>query len=193
MLYWLTFIAYLMGSISAAILVSRAMGLQDPRKVGSGNPGATNVLRVGGKKAAIFTLLGDILKGVIPVLIARAVGAEPTVIAAVMLAAFLGHVFPVFFAFRGGKGVATALGVFLGLNTWLGLLLAATWIALALVFRYSSLAAMITAVLAPLYVYWLVPTSAYLVVTSLMSALLLWRHRSNMRNLISGRETKIGQ
>lgn len=193
MLYLLTLGAYLMGSISSAVVVSRLMGLQDPRKVGSGNPGATNVLRFGGKKAAAITLFGDILKGVIPVFIARALVSDPLVIAAAMFAAFIGHLYPVFFGFRGGKGVATALGVFLALNAWLGLALALTWAALAALFRYSSLAAMATAALAPVYVYALAPTPAYLVVAIVMSALLLWRHRSNMRNLIAGRETKIGK
>lgn len=193
MLYLLTLGAYLMGSISSAVVVSRLMGLQDPRKVGSGNPGATNVLRFGGRKAAVITLLGDILKGVIPVLIARVLVSDPLIIAAVMFAAFIGHLFPVFFGFRGGKGVATALGVFLALNIWLGLALAFTWIALAALFRYSSLAAMTTAALAPIYVYSLASTRAYIVVAVVMSVLLLWRHRGNMRNLIAGRETKIGK
>ena len=189
--------AYLIGSVSSAIHVSRLLGLQDPRKVGSGNPGATNVLRYGGKKAAILTLLGDILKGVIPVLAARAYGAkyglEPAILAAVMLLAFIGHLYPVFHGFRGGKGVATAFGVLVALNAWVGLALVATWLVIAVLFRYSSAAAVAAAVTAPLYVWWLVGGTPFVAVTLVMTLLLLWRHRSNVRNLLAGTEGKIGQ
>jgi glycerol-3-phosphate acyltransferase PlsY len=184
--------AYLIGSVTTAIHVSRLLGLQDPRKVGSGNPGATNVLRYGGKKAAILTLLGDILKGVIPVLAARVYGVEPAMLAAVMLLAFIGHLYPVFHGFRGGKGVATAFGVLAALNVWVGLALVATWLVIAVLFRYSSAAAVAAAVSAPLYVWWLVGGTPFVVVTLVMALLLLWRHRSNVRNLLAGTEGKIG-
>jgi glycerol-3-phosphate acyltransferase PlsY len=184
--------AYLIGSVTTAIHVSRLLGLQDPRKVGSGNPGATNVLRYGGKKAAILTLLGDILKGVIPVVAARVYGVEPAMLAAVMLLAFIGHLYPVFHGFRGGKGVATAFGVLAALNVWVGLALVATWLVIAVLFRYSSAAAVAAAVSAPLYVWWLVGGTPFVAVTLVMALLLLWRHRSNVRNLLAGTEGKIG-
>ena len=193
LIYLLPLAAYLFGSISTAVLIARAMGLQDPREVGSRNPGATNILRYGGKTAAVLTLLGDILKGVIPVLIARALTTDAVIITLCGFAAFLGHLFPVFFSFRGGKGVATALGVWFALNPWVGLALLATWVLMALLFRYSSLAALATSALAPLYVAWLSPGTPYLATMIVMSAILIFRHRSNIRNLIAGTETKIGR
>ena len=193
LIYLLPLAAYLFGSISTAVLIARAMGLQDPREVGSRNPGATNILRYGGKTAAVLTLLGDILKGVIPVLIARALTADTVIITLCGFAAFLGHLFPVFFSFRGGKGVATALGVWFALNPWVGLALLATWILMALLFRYSSLAALTASAAAPLYVAWLSPGTPYLATMIVMSAILIFRHRSNIRNLIVGTETKIGR
>ncbi|MHB8346367.1 MAG: glycerol-3-phosphate 1-O-acyltransferase PlsY [Acidiferrobacterales bacterium] len=189
--YLLPVAAYLIGSISSAIVVTRLMGLQDPREVGSHNPGATNVLRYGGKLAAAITLFGDVLKGVIPVALARVLGAGETILAVVMLAAFLGHLYPVFHGFRGGKGVATALGVISAINIWVGLLLVATWVGTSLVFRYSSLSAVTAAVLAPIYVWWQVPARAIVSATCVIVALLLWRHRSNVRKLISGTESRI--
>lgn len=193
LIYLLPLAAYLFGSISTAVLIARAMGLQDPREVGSKNPGATNILRYGGKTAAVLTLIGDILKGVIPVLIARALTADAVIITLCGFAAFLGHLFPVFFSFRGGKGVATALGVWFALNPWVGMALLATWILMALLFRYSSLAALAASALAPLYVAWLSPGTPYLATMIVMSAILIFRHRSNIRNLIAGTETKIGR
>lgn len=193
LIYLLPLAAYLFGSISTAVLIARAMGLQDPREVGSRNPGATNILRYGGKTAAVLTLIGDILKGVIPVLIARALTADAVIITLCGFAAFLGHLFPVFFSFRGGKGVATALGVWFALNPWVGLALLATWILMALLFRYSSLAALTASAAAPLYVAWLSPGTPYLATMIVMSAILIFRHRSNIRNLIVGTETKIGR
>ncbi len=184
-------LAYLIASISSAIVVTRIMGLQDPREVGSRNPGATNVLRYGGKVAAAATLFGDVLKGVIPVALARALGASETIIALVMLAAFLGHLYPVFHGFRGGKGVATALGVVSAVNIWAGLLLIATWVIVSLLFRYSSLSAISAAILAPAYVWWRVPSRQILIATGIMAALLLWRHRSNIRKLMAGTESRI--
>jgi len=185
--------AYLLGSLASAVIVARLMGLQDPREVGSRNPGATNLLRYGGKKAAALALVGDMLKGVLAVLLARAITADAAVLAATGVAVFLGHLYPVFFGFRGGKGVATALGVWLALNPWVGLMLAGTWLAVAALFRYSSLSALVAAALAPVYVWWLTPHTPYLYASALISAMLFWRHRSNVRNLLSGKEGRIGR
>lgn len=192
MLLLLPLLAYLFGSISSAVVVSRAMGLQDPRTAGSRNPGATNVLRLGGKKAAVITLAGDILKGVIPVLIARALTDDPRLLAATAAAAFLGHLFPVFFGFKGGKGVATAWGALAALNLWVGLALILSWFVVAFAFRYSSLAALSAAVLGPVYVWWFLREPVYLVTALGICALLLWRHRGNIHNLLAGKEDKIG-
>ncbi len=191
--YTLPALAYLLGSVSSGVVVARMLGLQDPRETGSKNPGATNLLRYGGKAAAALTLAGDILKGVIAVLVARAVTDDAVILALVGLAVFIGHLWPVFFGFRGGKGVATALGVWLALNPWVGLALIATWIAMALLFRYSSLSALTAAVIAPLYVYLFMPQPAYLVMMVAMSALLVFRHRANIARLLAGTETKIGR
>lgn len=192
-LYLLPLLAYLLGSVSTAIVIARLMGLQDPRETGSKNPGATNILRYGGKTAAILTLAGDVLKSVIPVLVARALTADAVIITLTGFAAFLGHLFPVYFGFRGGKGVATALGVWLALSPWVGLALLVTWVFMAVVFRYSSLSALTASILAPLYVAWLSPGMPYLVTMVIMSAILIFRHRSNIRNLLAGTETRIGQ
>jgi glycerol-3-phosphate acyltransferase PlsY len=192
-LYSLPVLAYLLGSISSAVIVSRVMCLADPRETGSKNPGATNILRYGGKKAAVLTLAGDILKGVIAVLVARALTADAVIITLCGFAAFLGHLFPVFFSFRGGKGVATALGVWFAIDPWVGLALLVTWVLMALLFRYSSLAALTASAAAPLYVAWLSPGTPYLATMIVMSAILIFRHRANIRNLIAGTETKIGR
>jgi glycerol-3-phosphate acyltransferase PlsY len=192
-LYSLPVLAYLLGSISNAVVIARVMGLPDPRETGSKNPGATNILRYGGKTAAVLTLAGDILKGVIAVLVARALTADAVIITLCGFAAFLGHLFPVFFGFRGGKGVATALGVWFALNPWVGLALLVTWVLMALLFRYSSLAALATSALAPLYVAWLSPGTPTLATMIVMSAILIFRHRTNIRNLIAGTENKIGR
>lgn len=183
--------AYLLGSISSAVIVGRLLGIADPRTQGSGNPGATNMLRIGGTKAGAITLLGDMLKGLIAVLIARVIGAGADVEALAATAAFLGHLFPVFFGFRGGKGVATALGALLGLQWSVGLLVIGTWLAVAALFRYSSLAALVAAAAAPLYMWWLKPEPTVVAAAILMSLLLYWRHRSNIRNLLSGTEGRI--
>ncbi len=183
---------YLLGSLSSAIIICRLLGLPDPRSQGSGNPGATNVLRVGGKKAAAATLAGDMLKGLIPVLIARALQADIAVQSGVAVAAFLGHLYPVFFAFKGGKGVATALGVLLGLHWPVGLMTIATWLVVAAVFRISSLAALIAILVTPLYIWWLIPEPALLGAMLFMGVLLFWRHRSNIQNLFAGTEGRIG-
>jgi glycerol-3-phosphate acyltransferase PlsY len=182
---------YLFGSISAAILVCRLMGLPDPRTQGSRNPGATNVARLGGKKAAALTLAGDVLKGLIPVLIAHALQAGPLIQAATALAAFLGHLYPVFFGFRGGKGVATALGVVFGLHWPVGLLTGAVWLFMALVFRISSLAALTAILLMPAFFLWLKPEPPIVAAMIVLTVLLYWRHRTNIADLLSGREEKI--
>jgi glycerol-3-phosphate acyltransferase PlsY len=185
--------AYLLGSISSAIILCRLLGLPDPRGQGSGNPGATNVLRIGGRKAAAITLIGDMLKGLLPVLVAKSLGAPISVQALVAVAAFLGHLYPVFFGFRGGKGVATALGVLLGLHWQVGLLTIATWLVIAKVFKISSLAALLSILVTPLYIWWLIPEQSLIIAMLLMGALLFWRHRSNIRQLLDGSEGRIGK
>ena len=189
--YILVPFAYLLGSISSAIIVCRIMGLPDPRTQGSNNPGATNVLRLGGKKAAAITLLGDALKGLIPMLVTHALQAPPLILALTALAAFLGHLYPLFFGFKGGKGVATALGTQFGLYWAIGLSVAALWLFVAKVVDISSLAALVAMALAPLIVWWLWPAPELVIMQILMSSLLFWRHRSNIRNLLGGREGKI--
>ena len=184
---------YLMGSISSAVLVSRLMHLPDPRSEGSGNPGATNVLRLGNKPAAVLTLAGDILKGILPVLTAYWWSGEPLIISLAGGGAFVGHLFPVFFAFKGGKGVATALGVFGAINPLLALALALTWLGMAAIFRYSSLAALVSAVSAPAYTWWITEEPAYATLASILALILVWRHRQNIRQLVSGTESRIGQ
>lgn len=192
---------YLVGSLSFAVLVSRAMGLADPRSYGSGNPGATNVLRSGSKPAAILTLMLDALKGVVPVLAARWAAARfgiggdalewSTALAG--LGAFLGHLWPVYFRFKGGKGVATAAGVLLAINPWLGLATLATWVIIAAFFRYSSLASLASAAFAPFYqllIWGAEPEAAIIVV---MSLLLAWRHAPNISKLLAGTESKLGK
>jgi len=187
----LVVIAYFMGSISSAIILSRILGLQDPRSVGSGNPGATNVLRYGGKKVAALTLLGDVVKGVIPVLLAHAAQVSALVMAWVMLAAFLGHLFPVFFHFKGGKGVATALGVLATYDPLLGLLWAVTWVVTALLTRYSSLSALVATAAAPVFLFWRADPSPVIVVTVVIAVLIFWRHKANIQRLMQGKEAHI--
>jgi glycerol-3-phosphate acyltransferase PlsY len=184
--------AYLLGSISSAVVVCRLMGLPDPRTQGSNNPGATNVLRIGGKKAAAVTLLGDSLKGLIPMILGQLAEAGPAVLAAIGLAAFLGHLYPVFFGFRGGKGVATALGVQFGLWWPIGLSVAAIWLFIAKVLKVSSLSALVSMALAPIIVWLLWPDPVLVAMQGVISVLLFWRHRSNIRNLLSGQEDRIG-
>lgn len=196
-----TLLAYLIGSLSFAVIVSKAFGLEDPRSYGSKNPGATNVLRSGSKKAAIATLLLDAFKGWLPVVLVQWFGGDHGLgdgtVAAVALAAFLGHLYPVFFKFKGGKGVATAAGVLLGVHWGLGLAVLATWLLVAYVSRYSSLAALTAAVLAPAY-YLLGDRAAWyvdkgiLTVLVVISALLLYRHRENIGKLLKGTESRIG-
>ncbi len=189
-------LAYLLGSLSFAVIVTKAMHLDDPRSYGSGNPGATNVLRSGNKTAALFTLLLDLLKGAFAVLfacrMAERLGYGDGTVALAGLAAFLGHLYPVFFRFQGGKGVATAAGVLLALNPWVGLLSLATWAGVAILSRYSSLAALVTAVLAPVYLYFLHGDAQRVAAVAVMSGLLIWRHRANISKLASGTESKLG-
>jgi glycerol-3-phosphate acyltransferase PlsY len=191
-----TIAAYLIGSISFAVVMSRVFGLSDPRTYGSKNPGATNVLRSGSKKAAIATLIGDGAKGWLAVWLAvhfgERFGVEDGGIALVAVAVFLGHLWPVFFRFVGGKGVATALGVLLGLNVWLGLATLVTWLVVAYAFRYSSLAALVAAIFAPFYYGLLFGANEILFAVIVMSALLLIRHGKNISNLLAGKESRIG-
>lgn len=182
---------YLAGSLSAAIITCRLMGLPDPRTQGSKNPGATNVLRVGGKKAAAITLLGDAIKGVIPVVAAQLLHQPPLILSLVGLAAFLGHLYPVFFHFRGGKGVATFFGVLVAMTWQVGIATIATWLVMAKLFNISSLSAITAATLTPLYMWWLRPEKEFIIASIVISAILLWRHRSNIQNLIEGTEGKI--
>lgn len=184
--------AYLLGSISTAIITCKLMRLPDPRTVGSNNPGATNVLRVGGKKAAAITLFGDMLKGLIPVLIAVLIAAPNEVIAVAGLAAFLGHLYPVFYAFKGGKGVATLLGVLLGTHYLIGLATIAVWLFMALIVKISSLSALTAALCAPAFVWYITDSQIITLTTATMTVLLYWRHRSNIKNLLAGTEGKIG-
>ncbi len=192
---------YLVGSLSFAVIVSRVMGLDDPRTYGSQNPGATNVLRSGNKKAAIATLLFDALKGYLPVLLVKLYGPDfgldDRAVALVAISAFIGHLWPVFFAFKGGKGVATAAGILFGVEPWLGAAVMGTWLIVAFFFRYSSLAALAASLFAPAYylfgnqVAWQT-SDAELLAVMVMSALLLMRHKDNIARLVSGQETKIG-
>ena len=183
--------AYLLGSISSAIIVCRLMGLPNPREQGSGNPGASNVLRIGGKKAASITLVGDTLKGLIPVSLARLIELEDPTVGAVALAAVVGHLYPIFFNFKGGKGVATTLGVVLGINWLLGLVWAGSWLLVAAIFRISSLSALTATSLMPFYTYWLVGSPWLVAMTIIIAVLIIWRHRSNIRNLLDGTESQI--
>ncbi len=189
--YLLIITSYLLGSMSSAIIVCRMMGLPDPRTLGSNNPGATNVLRIGGKKAAAITLLGDTLKGVLPVLTANLMGVTPLVLAAVAMAAFLGHLYPLFFRFQGGKGVATALGCQLGLGWQIGGSIALIWLFMAKVVKISSLSALVSMALAPVVVWLFWPEPELVWMQVIMSIILFWRHRSNIQNLLSGSEETI--
>lgn len=185
-------IAYLFGSVSSAIIICKLMRLPDPRTQGSKNPGATNVLRIGGKSAAIMTLIGDTLKGVIPVLLAKWYGFDTLGLALITFAAFFGHLYPIFFRFEGGKGVATAFGCLIALDWQLGLALSAIWLGMAIVFRYSSLASLTVALLAPILA-WFLTNLDYTVMACCISVLLIYRHRINIAKLLAGKESKIGK
>jgi glycerol-3-phosphate acyltransferase PlsY len=187
--------AYLLGSISFGILISRAFGLPDPRTVGSGNPGATNVLRSGKKAAAVLTLLGDMAKGWLAVWLALHYGMLMWVVSAVGLAVVIGHLYPIFYGFKGGKGVATALGVMLAISLWLGLAAVITWVLVFAVSRYSSLASITAAALAPVYAYFLLgpPYKDYVWTTLVLALLLVWRHHGNIQKLLKGTEAGFGK
>lgn len=182
---------YLIGSLSSAVFVCRLLGLPDPRLEGSNNPGATNVLRLGGKKAAAITLAGDLAKGLVPVLIATGLGAEPEVVAATALGAFLGHLYPVFFGFRGGKGVATAAGVWAAVSWQVILILVGIWLAVVLASRYSSLAALSATAALPLVLLYVGSDRAFVAVSLVMTVLLVWRHRTNIGRLVRGEESRV--
>ena len=193
-------IAYLIGSVSFAVVVSKCMRLPDPHSYGSGNPGATNVLRTGNKGAAVLTLLGDALKGFVAVVLARMILGEESlssslnswILCGVVVAVFLGHLFPIFHGFKGGKGVATACGILFGINWILGLATLATWIIVAKFMRYSSLAALAAAVFGPIYFVFLFGFHPMGIALLIVCALLIWRHRSNIHNLMNGTESRIG-
>ena len=196
----LILLAYLLGSVSSAVIVCKLLQLEDPRTQGSKNPGATNVLRLYGKKAAIPTLVGDVLKGVVPVVIGHSLNSSDMILACIGLAAFSGHLFPVFFHFKGGKGVATFVGVLLGTYWVLGLAFMGTWLLMAAIFRYSSLSGLTAAAMTPVYTVLLLESSwntpfdsEWLIISTLLMAILLfWRHTSNIKNLLNGVEDKIG-
>lgn len=185
-------IAYLIGSISNAIIVSKLMNIKDPRTNGSGNPGASNVLRLGGKYPAIIVLVADILKGLIAVMLARIVGVEGFTLGLVAIAAVIGHMFPAFFHFQGGKGVATALGGFFALSPIIGILVALSWVVIAALFRYASLASLVAAMLAPAYTL-IFTNTGYTIPVIIITALILWRHQANIKRLRTGTEPKMGQ
>jgi glycerol-3-phosphate acyltransferase PlsY len=186
-------LGYLIGSLPFAVIVSKLFGLADPRSFGSGNPGATNVLRTGNKAAAALTLLGDAAKGWLAMFVAAKLGAGETAVALTGLAAFLGHVFPVFLKFRGGKGVATALGVMIGIHWIMALAGVATWLLVAVATRYSSLAALVAAVEAPILTWFLTSRPELTATVAVMSLLLIWRHKANIRRLMAGTESRIGK
>ncbi len=183
-------IAYAIGSLSSAIIVCKLLKLPDPRTTGSQNPGTTNVLRIGGKIPAAMTLVGDIFKGIIPVMLAKAVGIDGFFLGLIAIAALLGHIYPIYFGFKGGKGVATALGACVGLSLLLGFAMIITWIIVAVALRYSSLAALVAAVLAPIYAA-IFTQWGYFVPVLAITAILIWRHWDNIARLRSGTETKI--
>ena len=184
----LIIVAYLFGSISTAIITCKVMGLPDPRSEGSENPGATNVLKIGGKKAAVITLVGDLLKGFIPVLAGVILGADELTLSLIAMAAFLGHLYPLFFGFKGGKGVATAFGVILGLNLPVAAAVLIVWLSVYSIFKLSSLAALSTALVTPLLFFYIDGSLTYTIMSGVISAMLILRHRSNIEKIIDGTE-----
>jgi len=187
----LAVLGYLFGSLASAVIVCRVMKLPDPRKQGSGNPGATNVLRLGGKKAAVLTLAGDVLKGAIPVLLAHLFSDSPAVLASTAVAAIIGHMYPVFFQFKGGKGVATTFGAVAALVYPVALFMGAVWVLTAMASRYSSLASMAAAVAAPIFALVFIQEPAYTLALVIIAALLVYRHRENIQRLRDGIESEI--
>ncbi|MGK0271298.1 MAG: glycerol-3-phosphate acyltransferase PlsY [Cocleimonas sp.] len=191
--FLLVILAYLVGSASAAIITCRLMGKRDPRTIGSQNPGATNVMRYAGKKAAIITLLGDLFKGLIPVAIGHALDLSWGWLILIGISAFLGHLYPIYYGFKGGKGVATAIGVYLGLNPIVGMLVIVTWLISALVFNISSLSALIACLLAPMYFFWVQGSMDLFLGLVIITTFIYWRHRGNIMNIIDGTEGKISK
>ncbi len=187
----LIILAYFLGSASAAIITCKVMGKDDPRSLGSKNPGATNVLRHAGKKAAAITLLGDVLKGLVPIVIGHYLDLTWGWLVLIGIAAFLGHLYPIFFGLQGGKGVATALGVYFGLNPLVGVVVAITWLIAALLFNTSSLSALIATLLAPLYFFWVTGSMDLFLGLVIITIFIYWRHRGNIMNIIDGTESKI--
>ena len=187
-----TVLAYIIGSFSTAIITCRVMGIEDPRKTGSHNPGATNVLRHGGKKAAIITLFGDMLKGLIPVLAVSQLQLEPAVIALVGLFALLGHIFPVYYGFKGGKGVATYYGVILGMDWMVGLIALVIWLVVAALLKISSLSALVSIFITPFLLWHFSQSVELTAAVTLMSLIVFWRHKTNIQSLLQGTENKIG-
>jgi glycerol-3-phosphate acyltransferase PlsY len=187
----LTILAYFVGSVSAAIISCKLLNKVDPRTVGSKNPGATNVLRHAGKKAALFTLAGDLFKGLIPVAIGHAFAFDWMWLGLIGTAAFIGHLYPIYYGFKGGKGVATALGVYIGLQPIIGIVVVITWLFSALVFNISSLSALIATLLAPLYFYWVTGSLPLFIILAIMTTFIYWRHRTNIIEIIDGTEDKI--
>lgn len=186
-------VAYLLGSVSFGILISRVFGLADPRTVGSGNPGATNVLRSGKKSAALLTLLGDAFKGWLPVWLALWMNVPVWAVSLVGLAVFLGHLYPIYYKFKGGKGVATALGVMIAVSPWLALAVSVVWVCVFYFTRYASLAGIVAATVAPIAAYFLLPHAKLVLMVFVLSALLVWRHRSNIQKLLAGTEAGFGK
>ncbi len=184
----LVIFAYLTGSVSAAIITCKVMGLPDPRTQGSNNPGATNVMRIGGKKPAAITLTGDMLKGLIPVLIARLFSGDELTLALVAVAAFLGHLYPLFFGFKGGKGVATSLGAIAGVSWPVALVMILTWLIMAYGFKISSMAALVASALSPFYFWCFSGSLTYMIMGTFIAILLIWRHRGNIKRLLEGTE-----
>lgn len=182
---------YLVGSLSSAIIAAKLAGLKDPRTQGSGNPGATNILRLGSRRLATVVLVGDIIKGFLPVWLAGKVGVDPLIIAGVGVAAFGGHLYPLFFGFRGGKGVATALGVLWGFSWLLAVAVLTVWLLVFWRWRISSLAALCAALFAPVFSWWLVPEAPFRIATAIIAVFLLWRHEDNIRRLLSGQEGRL--
>ena len=188
-----TVLAYIIGSFSTAIITCKVMGIEDPRNTGSNNPGATNVLRHGGKKAAIITLFGDMLKGLIPVLLVTQLQLEAPVIALVGLFALLGHVFPVYYSFKGGKGVATYYGVILGMSWQVGLIALVIWLLVAAILKISSLSALISIFATPFILWYFTQSIELTAAVALMSIVVFWRHKKNIKSLLQGSEAKIGK
>lgn len=185
--------SYFVGSASAAIITCKLMGKEDPRTQGSKNPGATNVMRYAGKKAAIFTLFGDLLKGLVPVLIGHALGLSWGWLVLIGIAAFLGHLYPIYFGFKGGKGVATALGVYFGLDPIIGAVIGISWLISSLIFNMSSLSALIACLLAPMYFVWITGSIDLLAGLLIITIFIYWRHRENIKKIIDGSESKISK